>query len=203
MSAFSPVFREGLGKEEDVTGRGPVDGEQLTPTRRKSRPAGTGAYIASTRSCGSSHIPRSEILKYLKSINFLHTNLQFPVYFHPLLKSSLRSTGTEEQGEGQRGGRGTGRLRNLLQTPCTRYLWLAAFQKKHWLPHKFECVFVFLLCSFSERCCSCGGGFLPEAEMVLEAMGRVWHAECFRYVTCPLVHVRVEIPSPTSGGECT
>ena len=73
MSAFSPVFREGLGKEDDVTGRGPVDSEQLTPTRRKSRPAGTGAYIASTRSCGSS---RSEILKYLKSNNFLHTNLK-------------------------------------------------------------------------------------------------------------------------------
>ena len=50
MSAFSPMFREGLGKEEDVMGRALVDSEQLTPTRRKSRPAGTGAHIALTRS---------------------------------------------------------------------------------------------------------------------------------------------------------
>ena len=44
MNGSSPVLRQGVGKEEDVTARVLVDSEQLTPTRRKSRPAGTGAY---------------------------------------------------------------------------------------------------------------------------------------------------------------
>ena len=49
MSVSSPVLRQGVGKEEDVAARVLVDSEELTPTRRKSRPAGTGGYSALPR----------------------------------------------------------------------------------------------------------------------------------------------------------
>ena len=36
--------------------------------------------------------------------------------------------------------------------------------------------------------------------MVLEAMGRVWHAECFRYGTYCLFHARVRYLHPHLAG---